>query len=699
MAAVIPEVPDLIATVFANAGTVTAPPQTDPNGFVNFHDGYGPDYEIDLDSGNPLAKGVERPIQNYLFQQMTATIQFWQQLGLSPWYSTNSAGYNSGALVGRVSATSGEWVVWRSLVDANVVDPNLSGQTSWDYLPTNSDLESLIPMQAGGKGQKLVPGGVTTELILAATDFNTLAIGTYEYGTDAVATGSANTPSNFAGMAECKLWTVSSTTYGVQRYLDHSGALWIRGMQNGMWTAWTSFSVTSAAIISALGYTPANAALVLTAGTGLTGGGNLTTNRTFALASIPQSTVFANPTAGTAVGVGCALANGIILNSPANTIGLGTITPANVASVGYVNGTTATFTTSLSVPQVTATGVSANPATGVNSFAYIANGAVGGGIGFIDGTANCGVWTTATAFLIGFGTSGGALTPQYTFTNTGGLTITGALTTTGVAASGQVGGSILYASNAGGGTPTAQGSYISWNKLLSSLSGEMDFINNHGSGSGGWVWADTSGSGGTLTPAMSLTAAGVLTSVSSLFAGNGFLNSSLANAVLSANNAGATGSILFRPIGPSSTVAQCTIGPTGNVNASGTIQPGSDKRVKRNFKKIENALSTVRKVFIGQTYNRIDQKDKLESGFPAQSVERHLPHLVTKNKGMMNGIRNFRTLGYDNIVPYLSNAITELHDIVINQQKTIVKQQKIIDKNDAVMRDLMKRVKKLEGRH
>jgi len=59
-------VPPLILTPFANAGDQTVIPPTDPNGFVNFANGYTPDYEINLGSGDPQAKAVERGIQNYL---------------------------------------------------------------------------------------------------------------------------------------------------------------------------------------------------------------------------------------------------------------------------------------------------------------------------------------------------------------------------------------------------------------------------------------------------------------------------------------------------------------------------------------------------------------------------------------------------------------------------------------------------------
>jgi hypothetical protein len=726
-------VPDLIETTFANAGTVTKPPQTDPNGFVNYEDGYGADYEIDLDSGNTEAKGVERPVQNYLFAQMTSMAQWWQSMGLAPWYSTMANdgvnGYNAGALVGRINATSGEWIIWRSLVDANTVDPNTTNQTAWDYVPTDSDLTTLFAMPAGGTGHKLLPGGQTTEQILVSTDFNILVTGTFEYVTDAIAGGSAHAPSNLAGMVECKLWTASSTTYGIQRYCDRSGSIFIRGMQNGTWTSWSSFVLTYAAIIAALGFVPANSAVTVTAGSGLTGGGSLAANMTISLAPIAANSVMANPTGASAVPIGCSLLNGIILNSPANTLGLGTITPVNVASQGYVNGTTATFSGSGSFVGVSSTPSAPNPSNGTSTFAYQANGASGGGIALNNTNTNSywGMYVSSSSLIIGNATtSTGSLTTALTLTSAGAMTLAGGLTTTSVTSSGAISCSSISTTgpstiNSGNSTsapglsvftgygqllargatgvnywdsvnaansafqalqisatsvtlastlttsglgtfnngitvngaltslthallvsgtlssyPT-QGGYLAWNE--SGGGGEMDFINNEGGGAGGFNWYNTSGAGTSLTKIMSLSG-------------------------------------------------------TGALNTASTIQPGSDGRVKKNRRKITGALALVAK-FTGVLYERIDQNDEVESGFIAQSVEKHFPHLVKKNE--LNGIRNFRTLNYNGIIPYLANAINELHQAVSKTFRVVyVDMRRELRERDRRIDRLEKRLAKLE---
>jgi hypothetical protein len=77
--------PPLILTPFANTGDQTVIPPTDPNGFVNFANGYTPDYEINLGSGDPQAKAVERGIQNYLFNALTTAVQAWQTSNRLSW--------------------------------------------------------------------------------------------------------------------------------------------------------------------------------------------------------------------------------------------------------------------------------------------------------------------------------------------------------------------------------------------------------------------------------------------------------------------------------------------------------------------------------------------------------------------------------------------------------------------------------------
>lgn len=225
----------LILQPFANAGDVTTPPQTDPSGFVNFNQGYTPFYEIELASGNPQAKAVERQVQNALFKIATENIQAWQQMGFPEWYSTMPGGYIENATVMREDGF-GVWRPYRSLNDGNITDPLLSA--TWEYVPLPSEVLGDVPMPSGG------PAGSSAMLVTVATNFNSFTTGTWTIQSDAVAIGSANSPvaagaTAAAGMLESMTWLNGVTPYVAQRYLDRNGNLFFRGASNGVWTVWT----------------------------------------------------------------------------------------------------------------------------------------------------------------------------------------------------------------------------------------------------------------------------------------------------------------------------------------------------------------------------------------------------------------------------------------------------------------------------
>lgn len=232
----------LIIQPFAASGDVAVPPQTDPSGFVNWTQGYTPFYEIALDSGNPQAKAVERPVQNALFKIATENIQAWQKLNRPEWYSTMPGGYSINAEVVRWNGSTA-WVPYRSLVDNNATDP-LSSPASWAYIPLPSESLANTPMPAGGTA------GPTAQKVTVATNFNTFGIGTWEFQSDAIAAASANAPAVLGGTAAAGLlesisWTNVAVTYAVQRYLDRNGVAFYRAASAGVWTSWTSSAIAS----------------------------------------------------------------------------------------------------------------------------------------------------------------------------------------------------------------------------------------------------------------------------------------------------------------------------------------------------------------------------------------------------------------------------------------------------------------------
>lgn len=126
------------------------------------------------------------------------------------------------------------------------------------------------------------------------------------------------------------------------------------------------------------------------------------------------------------------------------------------------------------------------------------------------------------------------------------------------------------------------------------------------------------------------------------------------------------GQIIFRPTAFSSTAGQAVLSTIGNLSIAGTLSQGSDARVKTGITKIVNALDTVKKYFVGVTFERTDtpegQPAQCDAGFISQDVEVGVPSLIQE---VVNGdIQDFKNLKYVNMLAYMANAISELSDIV-----------------------------------
>ena len=86
----------------------------------------------------------------------------------------------------------------------------------------------------------------------------------------------------------------------------------------------------------------------------------------------------------------------------------------------------------------------------------------------------------------------------------------------------------------------------------------------------------------------------------------------------------------------------------------------SDIRLKDNFQKIYNGLDVVTKLD-GHTFNWKKDDKRLSAGFKAQEVEKILPHLVDEKKLPLksNDEKEYKTLRYEELIPYLVEAIKE----------------------------------------
>jgi hypothetical protein len=222
---------ELINSPFARIGDRTTLPVTDPNGRVSWDAGYTPNYEIDLESGDPLARAVERDKMNYLFWILTDNVMQYQQFGFPEWSSAKQGGYDRGAVVTRT--VSGVSQQYKSLTANNTSDPN-SNATNWTKLFASNEVLSSIDLPFGGKL------GYSSGFVNASKDFNSTDFvgGTFIFTSHAAASGSANCPSTKMGILKTYSHTQNQSGNFTQVYIDFYGYTYIRRFEGGSWKAW-----------------------------------------------------------------------------------------------------------------------------------------------------------------------------------------------------------------------------------------------------------------------------------------------------------------------------------------------------------------------------------------------------------------------------------------------------------------------------
>ncbi len=93
----------------------------------------------------------------------------------------------------------------------------------------------------------------------------------------------------------------------------------------------------------------------------------------------------------------------------------------------------------------------------------------------------------------------------------------------------------------------------------------------------------------------------------------------------------------------------------GDLTIAGTLTTGSDARLKKDIKPINNALSVISGIN-GYTYQWVDESrgSLLQSGVIAQEIEGSLPHLVRTNEA------DEKSVNYTGMIPYLIEAVKDL---------------------------------------
>lgn len=104
----------------------------------------------------------------------------------------------------------------------------------------------------------------------------------------------------------------------------------------------------------------------------------------------------------------------------------------------------------------------------------------------------------------------------------------------------------------------------------------------------------------------------------------------------------------------------------------------SDKRLKEDINPLENALEKVLKLN-GVDYQWIDKKDGIHTGYIAQEVEKIIPNVVVENNLIGKGDELYKTIRYQEIIPYITEAIK------IEDSKIKTLENKIKDLEEKIM--------------
>ena len=115
----------------------------------------------------------------------------------------------------------------------------------------------------------------------------------------------------------------------------------------------------------------------------------------------------------------------------------------------------------------------------------------------------------------------------------------------------------------------------------------------------------------------------------------------------------------------------------------GFVSSFSDERLKENIKPICSSIDIVTKLE-GKTFNWNETSSKageFNAGMIAQDVEKILPHIVTENSTLSSDNTKYKSIKYQEIVPYLVEAIKEQQKELDLLKRTIKKLERKSKKN------------------
>lgn len=239
-----------IKVPFASSGDKSSIPQAaQPNGSISMQNGWGIDYEKEV-GVDPAAKSVNRQDMNQILNLATSLLNRWQTESFPEWIDSAANGgspypYPAGVVVRYPNGS--DFVLRYSLVSNNTQTPSATAATS-QWSDPSIGLSIAKPLGAG-------------------VDLNSIqSLGFYSQPNDADAAGGQNYPAPYAGT----LIVQEAGSLITSQFYIAAGDAWVRSRYNTTWTAWRPVVFGTRNI---------------TAGNGLTGGGNLSQDRAIALAT------------------------------------------------------------------------------------------------------------------------------------------------------------------------------------------------------------------------------------------------------------------------------------------------------------------------------------------------------------------------------------------------------------------------------
>lgn len=295
-----------IQVPFANSGDKEdIPTAADPSGAISWTQGYGPDYQRDLET-DPLAKPIKRSDMNQLFFAVSAAVKAWQELCFPDWIPAIESGgiqlpYPVGAVVG--FTVSGSRTLFVNTVANNTTSPGAGGGwVPWSYrlatgtevtagvgnfAPSVTQVRAMVEMFAPAPGDATTsakgivqlssalndssdeskastPAAVARKLTTALStlgvseNIDTLssatARGVYWQAVDANATVANGYP---AGASAGTLYVTGSVNSApMQTYVSGAGRMWVRARNsaNNAWQPWQATGDTYSTPVVATDY-------------------------------------------------------------------------------------------------------------------------------------------------------------------------------------------------------------------------------------------------------------------------------------------------------------------------------------------------------------------------------------------------------------------------------------------------------------